>query len=224
MNNDKNLFRQALQRQNERAAGMKMPDDMEQRVMGSIRHKKTTRHWIYPAIATVAASILLLLIFYIGKDTTDNRQAIAQQSVEQSYLQLVPQPTVEKKKEEVLVEVTSTPKPTKKCRNAVKKQNTSAEPVLVQAEPIISAESASKPQVHDQPFYEARVSSMNAGNNGIDTKMRLYTAEIELEKSTHQRQAAYEKEMMQRGLELLLYFMTEKEDEQTPGTINTQKS
>ena len=96
--------------------------------------------------------------------------------------------------------------------------------MLVQAEPIISAESASKPQVHDQPFYEARVSSMNAGNNGIDTKMRLYTAEIELEKSTHQRQAAYEKEMMQRGLELLLYFMTEKEDEQTPGTINTQKS
>ena len=45
MNNDnrlrlseaKNLFRQALQRQNDRAAGMKMPDDMEQRVMGSLR-------------------------------------------------------------------------------------------------------------------------------------------------------------------------------------------
>ena len=45
MNNDnrlrlseaKNLFRQALQRQNDRAAGMKMPDDMEQRVMGSLQ-------------------------------------------------------------------------------------------------------------------------------------------------------------------------------------------
>ena len=45
MNNDnrlrlseaKNLFRQALQRQNGRAAGMKMPDDMEQRVMKSLQ-------------------------------------------------------------------------------------------------------------------------------------------------------------------------------------------
>ena len=43
MNNDnrlseaKNLFRQALQRQNDRAAGMKMPDDMEQRVMKSLQ-------------------------------------------------------------------------------------------------------------------------------------------------------------------------------------------
>ncbi|MBR1498038.1 MAG: hypothetical protein IJ615_00155 [Bacteroidaceae bacterium] len=36
MNND-DLFRQALQRQNDRAAGMKMPDDMEQRVMGSLQ-------------------------------------------------------------------------------------------------------------------------------------------------------------------------------------------
>ena len=45
MNNDnrlrlseaKNLFRQALQRQNDRAAGFKMPDNMEQRVMGSLQ-------------------------------------------------------------------------------------------------------------------------------------------------------------------------------------------
>ena len=36
MNDDK-LFRQALQRQNDRAAGMKMPDDMEQRVMKSLQ-------------------------------------------------------------------------------------------------------------------------------------------------------------------------------------------
>lgn len=48
MNNDnrlslseaKNLFSQALQRQNDRAAGMKMPDDMEQRVMGSLTPKQ----------------------------------------------------------------------------------------------------------------------------------------------------------------------------------------
>mgnify|MGYP003309100813 CR=1 FL=1 len=51
MNNDnrlrlseaKNLFSQALQRQNDRAAGMKMPDDMEQRVMGSLTPNPSPR-------------------------------------------------------------------------------------------------------------------------------------------------------------------------------------
>lgn len=63
MNNDKALFRQALQRQNERAAKMKMPDDMEQRVMERIKPKR--RHvWLYPAITAVAASILLLLTLH----------------------------------------------------------------------------------------------------------------------------------------------------------------
>lgn len=39
---------------------MKMPDDMEQRVMERIKPKR--RHaWLYPAITAVAASILLLL-------------------------------------------------------------------------------------------------------------------------------------------------------------------
>ena len=63
MNNDKTLFRQALQRQNERAARMKMPDDMEQRVMERIKPKHH-RVWLYPAITAVAASILLLLTLH----------------------------------------------------------------------------------------------------------------------------------------------------------------
>lgn len=62
MNNDKALFRQALQRQNERAAKMKMPDDMEQRVMRRVKPRKTIRRWLYPiSIAAAAASVLLLL-------------------------------------------------------------------------------------------------------------------------------------------------------------------
>lgn len=64
MNNDKALFRQALQRQNERAARMKMPDDMEQRMMQRISPKKSIRHWHYTAIGAVAASILLLLTLH----------------------------------------------------------------------------------------------------------------------------------------------------------------
>ena len=63
MNNEQ-LFRQALQRQNDRAAGMKMPADMEQRVMERISGKpKPRRAWLYAAIAAVAASLLLLLMF-----------------------------------------------------------------------------------------------------------------------------------------------------------------
>ena len=67
MNDDK-LFRQALQRQNDRAAGMKMPDDMEQRVMKSLKPQATKRRWLYPLSAiAVAASVLLLIMLNIGK-------------------------------------------------------------------------------------------------------------------------------------------------------------
>ena len=61
MNNEQ-LFRQALQRQNDRAARLKMPDDMEQRVMRRVKPRKTIRRWLYPiSIAAAAASVLLLL-------------------------------------------------------------------------------------------------------------------------------------------------------------------
>ena len=61
MNNEQ-IFRQALQRQNDRAARLKMPDDMEQRVMRRVKPRKTIRRWLYPiSIAAAAASVLLLL-------------------------------------------------------------------------------------------------------------------------------------------------------------------
>lgn len=64
MNNEQ-LFRQALQRQNDRAARLKMPDDMEQRVMRRVKPRKTIRRWLYPiSIAAAAASVLLLLTLY----------------------------------------------------------------------------------------------------------------------------------------------------------------
>lgn len=63
MNNEQ-LFRQALQRQNDRAARLKVPDDMEQRVMRRVKPRKTIRRWLYPiSIAAAAASVLLLLTF-----------------------------------------------------------------------------------------------------------------------------------------------------------------
>ena len=93
MNNDRELFHQALQRQNERAARMKMPDDMEQRVMESIGYR---RHhaWLYPAIA---ASIVVAL--FIGSSlfrteddtnvcyTVENGQRITDRNIVMSHVE-----------------------------------------------------------------------------------------------------------------------------------------
>ena len=85
MNNDnrlrlseaKNLFRQALQRQNDRAAGMKMPDNMEQRVMRNLKPKATKRRWLYPlSTIAVAASVLLLILLNIGKQKPDQQPPV----------------------------------------------------------------------------------------------------------------------------------------------------
>ena len=85
MNNDnrlrlseaKNLFRQALQRQNERAAGMKMPDDMEQRVMKSLKPQATKRRWLYPlSTIAVAASVLLLILLNIEKQKPEQQTPV----------------------------------------------------------------------------------------------------------------------------------------------------
>ena len=85
MNNDnrlrlseaKNLFRQALQRQNDRAAGMKMPDDMEQRVMGSLKPQATKRRWLYPlSTIAVAASVLLLILLNIEKQKPEQQTPV----------------------------------------------------------------------------------------------------------------------------------------------------
>ena len=63
MNKDQ-LFRQALQRQNDRASEMKMPDDMEQRVMMRIKSKSKSSRWLYAAsIIAIAAGLLLLIGF-----------------------------------------------------------------------------------------------------------------------------------------------------------------
>ena len=79
------LFRQALQRQNDRAAGMKMPDDMERRVKDRIKPKKASNRWLYVAsIGAIAASVLLLLTFYFKGQNEDPKEKTltAQQTVQ----------------------------------------------------------------------------------------------------------------------------------------------
>ena len=81
------LFRQALQRQNDRSAGMRMPDDMERRVMDRIKPKKTSYRWLYAAsIGAIAASVLLLLTFYFKGQNEDPKEntLTAQQTVQRN--------------------------------------------------------------------------------------------------------------------------------------------
>ena len=85
--NQAELFRQALQPQNDRAAGMKMPHDMEQRVMERIKPKKPSYRWMYAvSIAAVAASILLLLMLHNnnkGLDVEPKEKTMTAQRTEQ---------------------------------------------------------------------------------------------------------------------------------------------
>lgn len=63
MNNEQ-LFRQALQRPNDRAAKMKMPSDMQRRVMQQLARRRQHRYlWRYGA---VAASVVLILGLFLG--------------------------------------------------------------------------------------------------------------------------------------------------------------
>ena len=144
MNNDnrlrlseaKNLFRQALQRQNDRAAGMKMPDDMEQRVMGSLKPKATKRRWLYPlSTIAVAASVLLLIMLNIGKQKPEQQSpVIAKVVTEPQHIAEETQATIPTEAiEQPVVAQAEKPQPAKKRRKVHKP--IFEEPVPQEAEP-----------------------------------------------------------------------------------------
>ena len=86
------------------------------------------------------------------------------------------------------------------------------------AQAVISAESLPQDQAQVQCL------SNEESMADDDAKAKLCSAEIELEQAVHQRQAAYEAEMMQRSLELLIYIMEPKDEEMPTGGVRTQKS
>lgn len=135
MNND-NLFRQALQRQNDRAAGMKMPDNMEQRVMKNLKPKAIKRRWLYPLSAiAVAASVLLLIMLNIGKQKPEQQTPVIaevvtepQDSTEETHA-TIPTEAIEQPVEAQAEK----PQPAKKRRKVHKPIQ--AEPAHQEAEP-----------------------------------------------------------------------------------------
>ena len=80
------LFRQALQRQNDQASEMKMPIDMEQRVMKRIKSKSKSSRWLYSAtISAIAAGLLFLIGFslFTKEGKTESQDPIVAQHTEQ---------------------------------------------------------------------------------------------------------------------------------------------
>lgn len=158
MNNDnrlrlseaKNLFSQALQRHNDRAAGMKMPDDMEQRVMGSLTPNPSPRRgepsplplrrspllWrgIGGGCIAVAASVLLLILLNVRTQQAEQPPVIAeivtelQDSTEETHA-TIPTEAIE----QPVVAQAEKPQPAKKRRKVHKPAL--EEPVPQEAEP-----------------------------------------------------------------------------------------
>lgn len=166
MNNDnrlrlseaKNLFSQALQRQNDRAAGMKMPDDMEQRVMGSLTPKqgstivnpsprrgepsplplrRSPLLWrgIGGGCIAVAASVLLLILLNVRTQQAEQPPVTAEVvTVPKDNLEETPQATVPTEAtEQPVAAQTAKPQPAKKRRKVHKP--ILEEPVPQEAEP-----------------------------------------------------------------------------------------
>lgn len=167
MNNDnrlrlseaKNLFSQALQRQNDRAAGMKMPDDMEQRVMGSLTPKqgstivnpsprrgepsplplrRSPLLWrgIGGGCIAVAASVLLLILLNVRTQQAEQPPVTAEVvTVPKDNLEETPQATVPTEAtEQPVAAQTAKPQPAKKRRKVHKP--ILEEPVPQEAEPV----------------------------------------------------------------------------------------
>lgn len=157
MNDDK-LFRQALQRQNDRAAGFKMPDDMEQRVMKNLKPQATKRRWLYPLSAfAIAASVLLLIIFNIEKPQSEQPPVITEVVTEpqNNIAEETPQataPTIVTEQKQPAMAQAERPKLTRRQKPTVRKE-TIAEPP---AEEAVSMETPA-----EGAFPEDRLLDMN---------------------------------------------------------------
>lgn len=174
-------------------------------VAGSVR----TWHPFRWLAAGIAAAILIAILLWPESHRETMTQTQVKPVVAEAKPQPVPQPVAEEKTENAIAEVQLAPQPARqparKRRKAAQGSDDDIQSAPVE-EPVMAEES------DIQPCFD------------IDPKMQLYAAEIEMEKSAHQRQAAYEKEMKQRGLELLLYIFADKEENIAHGVVNAQKS
>ena len=234
-------LRLALQHRNEAAERMTPSADFADRLMQRIEEPrprkkgriKSLPYWGRLVGATAASILLLLTLHYYNNGVKpEEKTVIAQQSEQQTPLmekQSEQQPPLMAEKTEKpstakKTEVIPSTKVTKKEKPMVAKEKPmvtkTAKPLLAQATPT------EQPQVQPQPIAEKKKSDEKVKRAEIDLKTRLHYAELELEKATHKRQAAYEQEMKQRCLQLVLTLLTPQEEEReaTAGKVKTQQS
>ena len=159
MNNEE-LFRQALQRQNDQAAKMKMPDDMEQRVVKRLKSKSKSSRWLYAAsISAIAAGLLVLIGFslFMKEGKPEREEPVVAQHKEQR------DSTVKVEEEE--------PMPMIAQEAPVMAQNKKErQPVEIAKQPVKENETISVAKVDDRLNYY--ISQLEAEMEAVDDSVR----------------------------------------------------
>ncbi len=241
--NDQGL-RLALQHRNEAAEKMKPSADFADRLMQRIEEPrprkegriKSLPYWGRLVGAAAAASVLLLLTLHYynnrGGELKDMPLAETQTVAADSSSNIKNEPMPTKVVEVPLVaEAKTTVAKEKTTVKQAKTMVTQEKTTVKQEKPMLAQATQPQqpqvqPQIQPQPIAEKKKTDEKVKKAEIDLKKQLHYAELEMEKATHRRQAAYEKEMKQRCLQLVLTILTpqEEEKEATAGKVRTQQS
>lgn len=231
-------LRLALQHRNEAAERMTPSADFADRLMQRIEEPhprkkgriKSLPYWGRLVGATAAASVLLLLTLHYNKVEPKQENIVAQQTEQPTTTketEETPTTTVTKEEKTMVAEAKTTVAKEKTMVKQAKTMVTEEKTTVKQEKPLLAqATPTEQPQVQPQPIAEKKKSDEKVKRAEIDLKTRLHYAELELEKATHKRQAAYEQEMKQRCLQLVLTLLTPQEEEReaTAGKVRTQQS
>ena len=236
--NDQGL-RLALQHRNEAAERMTPSADFADRLMQRIEEPrprkkgriKSLPYWGRLVGAAAAASVLLLLTLHYNEVEPKQENIVAQQTEQPTTTketEETPTTTVTKEEKTMVAEAKTTVAKEKTMVKQAKTMVAKEKPMVTKtAKPLLAqATPTEQPQVQPQPIAEKKKSDEKVKRAEIDLKTRLHYAELELEKATHKRQAAYEQEMKQRCLQLVLTLLTPQEEEReaTAGKVRTQQS
>ena len=159
MNNEE-LFRQALQRQNDRAAKMKMPDDMEQRVVKRLKSKSKSSRWMYAAsISAIAAGLLVLIGFslFMKEGKPEREEPVVAQHKEQR------DSTVKVEEEEPMPMIAQE-------APVMARDKKERQPVNIAKQPVKENETISVAKVDDRLNYY--ISQLEAEMEAVDDSVR----------------------------------------------------
>ena len=195
-------LREVMERRAERIPALS--DDFADQVMAKMNGRKEKPRLLW--VSSVAAVLVLAFLLWPKGHETSLTPTSVQPAIVEAHTQPESSPVVEIKKEEALAQVQPIAQTAKVQRTVVKEKSSPGEPVPVQETP----EEGSR-------MTEARYDE-------VDSKAQLLDAEIAHDEAVHQKQTAYEREMAQRSLELLISIMASEEEQEPAGSVKIQKS